>query len=596
MGFLKTPLLILHLFTYALSFLKMGLVDDLTATLSQGLKKRISAIDGVAADDKRRHKNDGEIAPHRRSARSLRQAHERESSPAITCESALEQWHAHRRSEYGMATLDERHLCTSGMCMDTHSIQCIDKGLKLYGCVISGIHHVCECDVNCHQRYTSEDGGIFCLFSRVFIEPFIDHTRHWGQAMIAKDDHLSAVLPTTKHEVRTYRRNKARERREDEVKRLETSLALSDVIAAVDADKEPAAKRMRFLMEIPGPKRDMVTVDEATSVQVRTIAGDCGTDAHIDGYIAVDGEEEVDTIEMPRQVLLANSAHQEEAKTPTPAPLSTSKSIVADSKSRALSTNEGALEKWRFRLPPSEYFCCYTRPDIEKIIVSLFDMQHRKKLHKRQEVTMEAEALDEILRYYRACSMSETRPGVHERDSLYTACTRRVPQVTIAVLDDERRDRYTAFVYELWRVAIETPYFRESRNRFRLVSHTLGALYMLREPFSLASSDGTVVATVMDTPDEFLSENLPAQGLLRDWDVRVAAYSASRVVAIKGVSRGRVEFSKTCISNGRNAIKTALLSIETDAERTEVADRLRMAYEEGSYFDDSSIYFTDMKD
>ncbi len=573
----------------------MGLVDDLTARLQKGIKERTAATVSIAADDERRRQCADEIAPHRRSARSLKQAYERAKSPAITCESALEVWHAHRRSEYGMGVIDENHLCSSVGCIETRSIQCINKDLGLFGCVNSGIHHVCKLDHDCHQRYLSPDGGIFCLFSCLFIETFSDNTKKWGAAIIATDMHSAAVDPRKPCQVRAYRRNKARERRADEAREAPTTNVLSDAIAVVEEEepKQKPAKRMRFLMEIPGPKRNMEAVAEATDVQVRTIEGDCGTDAHIDGYIAVHGEEEVDTIEFPRRMLIAESAHKEDEETPRPPPPQKTSSIV-ESSSRTLSTTHGALETWKFRRPPPEYFCTYTHGDIEKIIVSLFDARHRRVLHVRQQASMEAEALDEILRYYRACAGSGTRPGVHERDTLYDACGSRIPQITVTRLDDERRECYTAFVYELWRVVIETPFFREARSRFRLVSHTLGALYMLREPFTLASSDGTVVATVMDARDEFLTEHLPAQGLLRDWDVRVAAHSASRVVAVKGVSRGRVEFSKTCVSHGRNTIKTALLSIETDNERTAVAKRLRTALEEGSYLDDSIIYFMDL--
>lgn len=504
-----------------------------------------------------------------------------------------------------MMTIDEGHLCTTVGCIDTDSIQCIAVGLKLYGCINSGNHHVCNLDRTCRQRYTSADGGVFCIFSRHFIETYVDSTRY-GMCMRQTNIHLDLEdVPQNEELARAVRKRRRQEHRLERRAASSVSTAAdgsktwSDVIAETGEERsQPSVKRMRFLMELPEPPRDMTAVAEATEVRTRAVAGDCGgTDSHVDGFVAIDGTDEVDTASAPRVRLLADrqATAITTAKSSAPTPV-----VRQTSSSRALvvrvETFAERMENLRIRRPLREYFMRYTRTDICSIIASLFDANYRDALHKIQAAAAEEVSLDTLSRYYVACVNAGVRPNAHERDALYDMCVRRVPQVTTATLDAGRSARYVAFIYELWRVAIETPYFRAERNRFRLASHTLGALYMLREPFTLAAPDGTVAATVMTEPDAFLVAHLPPQSLLRDWSVRVTTHSASRVVAVKGVARGQIEFSKTCISSGRNAIKAALLSIETEDERALVAARLRNAYVTGTFEDDSAIYWRDNMD
>jgi hypothetical protein len=488
------------------------------------------------------------------------------SPPEVTHEEALRNWHALRRSEYGMDTIDYKHVCTRGDCVQTASIECISHGLHLYGCINSGVHHICNLDAECKVRYTSPDGGIFCTFSRKFIETYVDQTQ-WGRSMVVNDYYDGA----------TASRNDALTLASD----AQAPHVWHEHVYGVEYGNEAkSGKRRRFSMRVVEPGRDMTKVAEATDVSVRAITGDCGA------------EGDSDTPAPPPR--LGSSAPASEGLPPPP--LSPPPPQRQSQQRAIVSNTTPAQSVWmplRGRVL-REHFTRYTHNDIGKVISLLFDVSYRRDAETKLRETAETAALDEMCRYYRQCAEAQTLPNTHVRDSIYRRHMREKPSVTQpGKLDEDRLTRLKAFVYELWRVMLATPYFKRSPNKFRLVNHVLGALYMLREPFTLARDDGVVFEEILPR-DDFLNEHLPAQNLLKDWRARAPVYSMSRVLAVKGVVNGRLEFSKTGVSSGRNTIKDALMSIETDDERWYVVERLRRAYEHGTFEPDDVIYFTEI--
>jgi hypothetical protein len=486
--------------------------------------------------------------------------------PQITLEGVLCDWHALRRSEYGMDTIDYRHVCTRNDCVHTESIECISPELRLYGCIRSGIHHICNLNSDCKVIYTTADGGVFCTFSRKFIETYVDQSLY-GRAMVVNDYYDGPA--TTRDDALTVASSEKPAQAWQE-----------DIFGVERGDEGKAGARRRFSMRVVEPGRDMVIVAEATDVSVRTIAGDCGA------------EDDSDSPAPPR---LGSNAPADEYLPPQPQqPLqprsskSTSRAIVTDT-----TTAQSVFMPLRGRVL-REHLTRYTYGDIGKIAALLFDVRHRTEVETMLRETAETAALDEMCRYYRQCAEAQELPNAHVRDAIYRRHMQESPSVTQpGALDEGRLARLKAFVYELWRVMLATPYFKRAPNKFRLVNHVLGALYMLREPFALARDDGVVFAEILPR-DDFLHAHLPAQNLLKNWKARAPVYSMSRVLAVKGVVNGRMEFNKTGVSSGRNAIKDALMSIGTDAERWYVVERLRTAYEHGTFEADDFVYFADL--
>ncbi len=499
----------------ASSHITMSLLDGLMNSMAEGRERLRMAQQHQQADD---------------------------GPPPSNVGDALRLWHAMRRSEYGMTLIDYAHMCTRHHCIVSGSIQTIEPSLRLYGCLNSGVYHVCDRDTSCSVRYTSQDGGVFCMFSMYFIETYVDGTR-FGEVMPVKDYYTG---PTSRPDDERHTNGGT------------VSSTWSDVLCG-EAPPENEGKRVEFAMRVVEPERDMETVAEATNVAVRAIIGDCGAEGE------EEGEEE-------EALLLTSNA----------APLSL---MQQQSLERV---KEGILPP----PPHTEYLTRYTSMDIGRIIKTLFDVRYRRELAQTFHCAAETTALDDLCRYYRSCAETYVRPNVHVRDSICYVSRSDEPSITQpGLLSAEHHARFKAFVYELWRIMLSTPHFTRFPNKFRLINHVVGTLYMLREPFSLAASDGSVFEEIVPR-DEFLFEHLPAQSQLRNWNVHTTVYSSSRVLAVKGVVRGRIDFGKTGVSSGRNVIKEALLSLETDAERWYVVDRLRAAYEQGTHEDDSYVHYT----
>ncbi len=554
-------------------------------------------------------------------------------------------WHRIRREDYGVSTIDDEHGCSKA-CASTESIQCISDAHHLWGCLNSGQHHICHADAQCEQRYTTREGYTWCTFSRAMLSRTSDDTRY-GVLLQASDEFVPR--PGADLENRRMRRREKRlmdmsntvynapAPKDQTARKLDSSANGGDGLHApwsvgILADTpegtppppslSPPHKRMRFDMEVlGGPTRDMKAVREveggADSV---ALTGDCGNTAADDdeGFVDVDGDDEVDRIPTlgaisdtaataarakprPRPSLTIQSAENGDLTVVAATTQATSSADTSDTLAITVPEPSRAVSRLRTRssgrlaAAPSvlrDHFTRDTQLDIGRILDALFNMRYREGVVLNMRTASETLVLDVLRKYFRQCKTAGVRPHSHVVDAVYTAAMKRNPRLTLAPdaeLDGLRRKRYVAYIYELWRVAISTPYFERAHNKFRLINHVAGALYMLQEPFAIILNDGVTLVTVIER-DEFLSKHLPAQNLLREWSAPMRVASASRVLAIKGVANGRARFSKTCVSSGRNAIKDALLSLETDRERNDAAERIRTAYAHGTYHDDNVVY------
>lgn len=475
--------------------------------------------------------------------------------PDLARQKILRDWHTMRRVEYGHTSIDYYHACTWHTCVNTGSIQCLSEEFHLYGCVRSGVHHVCEVDAKCSVFYTTGDGGVYCLFSGRFMRNTIDESRFGGPADIREE----YVRPTSS---------------------ASDTLTLSAASEPTWADKmgifgdedvgdeSKKGQRKRFSMSVIEKGRDMVKVDEASNVSVRAIEGNCGSN-----LLELTSDKDVAPSTQP-------------LPPPQPTFVSNSTALIANGPSvrRVWDSVKGAASK--------DHFSRFTLSDISKIIQSLFDDDIRNRIDTNLREMAEMAALDELVRYYRTCAESYILPCSHVRMSIYRHHVDLRLTIDSAPFDDDLLSQFSAFVYELWRIMLATPYFEKAPNKFKLVNHVLGSLYMLKEPFTLASGDSGTIFTEILPRDEFLTKHLPAQKLLKDWNENVSTrvFSASRVLSSKGVVRGHLEFSKTGVSSGRNTIKDALMSIDSDAEREYVVERLRTAYYEGLLTNDLHVY------
>jgi hypothetical protein len=232
------------------------------------------------------------------------------------------------------------------------------------------------------------------------------------------------------------------------------------------------------------------------------------------------------------------------------------------------------------------YIHDYTRADIETIIGVLFDPASRAQLAADLRRETDVVTADALTRYYSHCAAASVRPCAMARHQLYVLHTDRMLRLTAgaeALMLPQMLRRYSAFVYELWRIAVESPTFAKNYHQLRLVQHTVSALYMLCGRFAVASADGVDAAVIVDT-DAFLDAHLPAEKLLRRWNAQVhrPLQSLPRVLSTTVTRAGYIEFNMTGISFGRKMIKLALQEAAADpVYRAEITERLRAAYTSG---------------
>lgn len=97
----------------------------------------------------------------------------------INIQKLLERWMKYRREINGFTDIISTHVCEFNLCVKTKRIQLINLAESLYGCIYSGIYHICkENRSSCNNLTNNEDGIIICTFSGVEIEKKIEENRY----------------------------------------------------------------------------------------------------------------------------------------------------------------------------------------------------------------------------------------------------------------------------------------------------------------------------------------------------------------------------------------------------------------------------------
>ncbi len=87
----------------------------------------------------------------------------------------VESWMHTREHIYGFEGVDDNHICTVRGCIETKSIEMVHRSLMLYGCVVSGVYHMCAGTTDsCRNVTLGGDGMYTCTFSGVSLGPKIE--------------------------------------------------------------------------------------------------------------------------------------------------------------------------------------------------------------------------------------------------------------------------------------------------------------------------------------------------------------------------------------------------------------------------------------
>ena len=499
----------------------------------------------------------------------------------------LHAWHTHRYYNMGLATIDDGHKCTMN-CVLSGALVVISEEQSIYGCVNSGAHHVCALDNNCELLKTSMDGGIWCLFSNRFVETFVNQTR-FGTPLEPKEINIRENIPDEPYDAPDERMKRKQKRAAIREERAKAARMGGD-LSFVEPETFTRPLRVRFgLQQVKESAEDVGTIPQDEPVVMHAIMG-TGERTHqrsggeeslliCDSRSAVALKSKSGTVvteAKKTRVRLKGGAGgwrgKEKLRQPT-LPLTR-----GGGTRKVLDLVETKRSLFLYSVPPKEFYNDHTESDIRKIVAALFEPALRQEIHKEQEQTRTLAAAAAIQQYRAACYSEGARPCAHQSDVLVRMTSSNIPQVSTVHVNGAEIQEYAHFVSTMWRLILATRHFENKPNTFRLLNHTLGCLYMMQLPLVLAASDGSGIdETVTETSDKFLMEHLPPPQLLYNWNPYIVLLSAPRIIAVKGNPGNRVAYNMSLISTGRNTIKTALLSLDTQQERSIAAKMLREA-------------------
>ncbi len=462
--------------------------------------------------------------------------------------SALEAWHSVRHDDFGMCEIDTTHNCSSEGCLRAGAIRVVDQELRLYGCINSGLHHVCYAKTElCHMYYLGSDGSYFCLFSRAWIGQGVAKS-YFGRGEDAHEgDTRSGKRGDDDEEEEGYGGYEDDSGDEAGGGGQATSAApeLGDAALSGTATNESGVSSYEPDGADIRDELNLLTTQSALLVA----ATETTKNAASFGMSVVTRE-----------------TRAAEAK-PEPVPVFTATIGAGGSSTRSKykpghSATNDTLTRKRHRVLGKD-----TLETIHGVIAPLFDKGQRRALSQHHHQSMLGEASTQITKYVRVCWQSNSPPNIHVRDAIYDACLAHRKLLSFDDTDVAITRRYAALAYETWKVIIKSPHFASHHADFRLKEHVLGLLYTVKAlGMSMLGDDGITAVNIIPK-DDFLDAMLPPQEQLADWaDIDVG-------------------YRKQSITRGRNTLKRALSSIADPEMMKQAERRIREAYYEGTVSD-----------
>jgi hypothetical protein len=90
-------------------------------------------------------------------------------------EELINSWIEMRKKVFGKYSVDSGHYCTFSECVKNDKIQTISEERRIYGCIESGIYHICKADiVSCRFKTLNHDGTYTCNLSGIGVGVLIE--------------------------------------------------------------------------------------------------------------------------------------------------------------------------------------------------------------------------------------------------------------------------------------------------------------------------------------------------------------------------------------------------------------------------------------
>lgn len=509
-------------------------------------------------------------------------------------------------------------------CARSGSIEAIARSLELYGCINSGLHHVCRNSVisGCDQYFVTQAGDLVCVFSRRSIGRTRDATL-FGEHLCETDGdtrthnkHIGYLTETalrmrnaarlmetvaTDWAAGSYGRNTGADapaltsgkaevlettsRVVGRVDALSAALALPSAPAlpdaAVQAGVAPPKKKLRYGMVLDEAEtRDYTAVLAARTSVARAVRRVGTSAAAPETFVAIDGTDGIEALGASSPSVPALMSAEEHrlslAATAASPDALVSSALVATEVDEA---RERQLAVSAARRALRAYVHPDTRNDIETVIEALFNARHRRTAMQPFVTEARASVRTSFARYAAHCNTAEVRPCLHALMQLHQAQADRIPAFrSPGGIDAVRLRAYSAVVYTLWDVCMNTDAFVARHTQFRFLDHIITVMYMLRDTLTLVSADGTEPSVVFER-DPFLVERLPDFHRISAWDIptRAPLSTIARVLSRTPMRKGYIDLSKVGFSAGKASLNAALQEFANEEDIRELTDRLHRA-------------------
>ena len=597
-------------------------LGGLLAEVSEGRAQLFSAVGTLNAAS-----GAAGLRTEARQRRRVRRTQRRRE--AKTVDEVLERWQHMRLKELGFKTIIEGHVCSMGTCEASGSIQLIDDDLNLYGCIKSGVFHVCEASISqsCKETYTTTEGDILCIFSKKAVSRSADSTLYGEQLMGHDSSKTLETGPVVRVSVAARRaRNSARVaetssldwasggygegsaaaaaaqvvRHREQRDAAETSTRQLHVLTEIDralvyddavelppeaiqAGVEAPRKRYRHGMLIDSTKnvdyKPLLAAKTTVAQAIRRVGSSASA---AETYVAIDGTDDIETIGQGAPTVLALAAAEEHRKTLAPCSSSTA-TTPSGSGGLQLALSSTQLTSGVNARIHADYLNASTPTDIETIISTLFRPSFRNSLVREYNKEVQDATRASHVRYIRQCHSASVRPCLHALIQLRQTHLDRTPNLACSRgISTELLKSYTAVAYLLWIMSTRSSNYQQHHTQFRLVDHVVVVLYMLKDKLSIASASGGEPVVVFEN-DGFLNDHLPDYQVIRTWSVPLTRglHTVSRVLTKTAMRKKYLDLSKTNISNGQAALMKVLQEHTSDRDSTNLADSLFYAFDTG---------------
>lgn len=487
------------------------------------------------------------------------------------------------------------HRC-SLECVKLGYIQTIDESSQIYGCLLSGKHHICRPDKKCVQTIINDDSGYVCLFSQRLTGTVID-PRLFGDIPAKSVDYV-------RDDDGGRGRRKRRGSDDDDVTEVaEDASSFADgdedtfhafggeldnpiiddddcggVYYNEQADQEETETEFALHMEEEAENFNEIDgyfedPEFSKEISVEPLGGPIPS-ASVTSNNKVEEEEDEeednnsDTDQEQDETAQLRKLLRSSITTTMSGGSNSSVSTPAGSKEASPRVSTGAIpipiesngaKSSRKKRRCFEKNNLALKNQAEDIVYDLlFRNEVRTKLNELRQEQLQNAATLAVAKYFKWCKQRSVRPSYPEAVTIWNHYFDGKRLFNILKYDYATTHYYTEICFLVWNALLESSYFKADESKFEFKRSVIAILYLMQHGLNDKSQKFYILE-----PDAFLADNLPTRKDLE------AMQSVSGGTACKNSAYRMYQ-----ITTGTTNVKLSLLSL-TDAQRKKLVSDIK---------------------